>query len=341
MTKIRNILFVHPLEGNAYEIYKAFDRNDEINIIPLLKDEIKFKSTLLEKIMYKFRLPIDRFNINKKLLSFDLKNINIIFVVKGNEIYPNTLKKVKTNFPDIKLINWSQDDMYAFHNRSLYYTFALKYYDLIVTQKSYNVDELKKLGAKKILFQNKAYSKDIHNPMKCDKKYNHDVVFIGFPEKERNTSIMYLAQNGIKIDIYGYPNQWKKINYHHDNITIHSESLYGKDYAEALSSAKISLCFLRKINRDLQTSRSIEIPACKGFMIAERTNEHLELFKENEEAVYFSNDYELVEKVKYYLSNEKKRLTIQENGYNRCIKEDYSYDNRIIEIIEKVKKYEN
>lgn len=61
MTKIRNILFVHPLEGNAYEIYKAFDRNDEINIIPLLKDEIKFKSTLLEKIMYKFRLPIDRF----------------------------------------------------------------------------------------------------------------------------------------------------------------------------------------------------------------------------------------------------------------------------------------
>ena len=29
-------------------------------------------------------------------------------------------------------------------------------------------------------------------------------------------------------------------------------------YAEALSCSKISLCFLRKINRDLQTARTVE-----------------------------------------------------------------------------------
>ena len=44
--EIKNVLFVHPLEGNAYEIFKAFDRNKEINVIPLLKNKIKTNSTL-------------------------------------------------------------------------------------------------------------------------------------------------------------------------------------------------------------------------------------------------------------------------------------------------------
>jgi spore maturation protein CgeB len=71
-------------------------------------------------------------------------------------------------------------------------------------------------------------------------------------------------------------------------------------------------------------------------MIAERTNEHLDLFEEDKEAVYFSNNKELLEKVKYYLKNEEERLSISNNGYYKCINKDYSYDNRIIEILEKV-----
>jgi spore maturation protein CgeB len=331
-----NILCVHPLEGNAYELFKAFNRNKEVNIISLLEKK-QVKSTFLDKIKYKMRIPADKYDVNKKLLSYDLSNINILFIIKGNEIKPQTIKLIKNKFPSLKLINWSQDDMYAKHNRSFFYTFSLKFYDLIVTQKSYNVKELVLIGAKKVLFQNKAYSKDIHVPCNdCDNKYKDKVVFIGFPEKERNESMLYLAKNGIKIDIYGYPEAWKKINYYHENITIHSKSLYGKDYSEALSCAKISLCFLRKINRDLQTSRSIEIPACRGFMIAERTNEHLDLFEEDKEAVYFNDDKELLQKVNYYLENEQERLRISNNGYYKSITKDYSYDNRINEILKMV-----
>ncbi len=71
-------------------------------------------------------------------------------------------------------------------------------------------------------------------------------------------------------------------------------------------------------------------------MIAERTNEHLDLFEENKEAVYFSNDCELLEKVKYYLENEKERLSISNNGYNKCVKKDYSYDNMVKKILGKI-----
>lgn len=334
--EIKNVLFVHPLEGNAYEIFKAFDRNKEINVIPLLKNKIKTNSTLLDKIKYKLRIPSDRYEINKKLHLYDLTNIDILFVIKGNEIKPKTIKDIKKKYPNIKLINFSLDDMYARHNRSFYYTHSIKLYDLVVTTKSYNLNELPLLGSRNIMFVYQGFSKDIHKPIYNSNLFKHDILFIGYPEKERIESILYLAKNGFQIDIYGYPNAWEKSNIKHKNIVNHKNSLFGEKYSEAISNSKITLCFLRKINRDLHTSRSIEIPACKGFMIAERTNEHLDLFEENKEAVYFSNDCELLEKVKYYLENEKERLSISNNGYHKCINKDYSYDNRIIEILKKV-----
>lgn len=40
------------------------------------------------------------------------------------------------------------------------------------------------------------------------------------------------------------------------------------------------------MNYDLQTTRTMEIPACGSLLMAERTIEHEELFKDEEEAVF-------------------------------------------------------
>ena len=322
-------------------IVDSFYKNTDLEINTLHQSLTNSKGlvSILEKIFYKLKLPLDIDNINKRLIN-EVKHFNpeVLFIIKGNLIKPSTLRSIKNINPNIILISWSLDDMYASHNRSLYYKNGLNLYDHVFTTKSYNVSELKSLGAKKVHFIYQAFSNKYHIPCKqCENsKYQFDVLFIGTAEKERIDSLNYLAQNGIKINIYG--GGWNKVNKTtlHNNLVINEYDLIGSDYADAISCSKISLCFLRKINRDLHTSRSIEIPACKGFMIAERTNEHLSLFKEGIEAEFFTSNEELLKKVNYYLLNEEKRQEVIEKGYQKCIEKDYSYDNMLARILDAI-----
>ena len=288
-----------------------------------------YKRSLIDRILHKIKIPRDANTLNKSIreacISFEP---DIVFIVKGITVRPSTLKFIKAR--GIKSISWSNDDMYGWHNRSLWYTLGLKQYDLVVTQKSYNCNpnELPSLGAK-TFFQNKAFEPKVHYPVINCKEFTcvHDVVFVGAMEEDRLDQLIYLAQNGIKVHVYGWVKEVK--NELHPNLIVHNKFLFEEEFSAALGCSKIALNFLRKMNRDLQTSRSIEIPAVKGFMLAERTDEHLQLFKEGKEAEFFSSKEELLEKVNYYLQHDQERLAIAKAGYERCFKDNYTFENRM------------
>ena len=288
-----------------------------------------YKRTTLNRVLHKIKLPRDANYLNKSIKESCINfKPDVVFIVKGVTIKPSTLKFIKAR--GIKSISWSNDDMYGWHNRSLWYTLGLKQYDLVVTQKSYNCnpDELPSLGAK-VLFQNKAFEPKVHYPVKSCDTYTcvHDVVFVGAMEEDRLNHLIYLAQNGIKVHIYGWVKEVK--NQIHPNLIVHNRFLFEEEFSAAQGCSKIALNFLRKMNRDLQTSRSIEIPASGGFMLAERTDEHMQLFKEGKEAEFFSSKEELLQKVNYYLQHDQERLAIAKAGYDRCFKDNYTFENRM------------
>ena len=67
-----------------------------------------------------------------------------------------------------------------------------------------------------------------------------------------------------------------------ERLVIEDRPLWAEAYAKAICSFDICLGFLNKTNRDLQTRRTVEIPACQGFLLAERTSEQLGLFEEGQ-----------------------------------------------------------
>lgn len=87
---------------------------------------------------------------------------------------------------------------------------------------------------------------------------------------------------------------------------------------------------------DLQTTRTMEIPACGSLLMAERTVEHEQLFKDKEEAVFFSSNGELLELCQYYLGHEQERKRLAEAGRRRCLTSGYSNEETIKRVLEKI-----
>ena len=250
-----------------------------------------------------------------------------VWIDKGVTIEPKTLKFIKSTQPLIKIISYSPDNMALRHNQSQQYLECIPLYDAIVTNKSYIIDDMKYLGAQKVIFVNNTFEPSFHYPREITEiekeELGGDVGFVGMWEEERCKSILYLADHGIKVKVFG-DKKWLKYKDYSPNLSIMDHGLFGEDYCKSFRAFKISLCFLRKMNFDQQTTRSVEIPACGGFMLAERTNEHLTMFKEGIEADYFSSNKELFEKCAFYLNNEEFRLKIAQGGRDRCIFSDYS-----------------
>jgi spore maturation protein CgeB len=175
----------------------------------------------------------------------------------------------------------------------------------------------------------------IHRPVPVNaderKRLGGPVGFIGQWEPDRARSLCSLARAGLVVRVWGY--NWDRMRGVPPRLVLENQPLWGNHYAKAICAFGINLCFLRKVNRDRQTSRSIEIPACGAFMLAERTDEHLRLFEESKEAEFFSDDRELLTKTRYFLEHPEERSKVAQAGYERCLTSGYSYPERLRRVL--------
>ena len=270
---------------------------------------------------------------NDALLLAITHNPEVLWVDKGIFVYPRTLEIAKSH--GIKLVHYSPDNYFLYQNSSRYIWDGLSKYDLVVTTKSNMLDRLKNVGASSVLLSGNAFDPQTHYPVELDDqsltRFSCEVSFIGRWEPEREMWLEQLSKEGIHLSVRGP--QWERARSRALIPYIHLGSVLGLDYTKAIRAAKINLCFLSRLAQDSVTQRSVEIPACSAFMLAERTEEHLKLFTEDYEAVYFNGYKEMFNKIKYYLQHDDERRQIAELGLARCIESGYSYENRINHIM--------
>ena len=292
-----------------------------------------------ERLWRKLLGPRDLAGANQAVLRLvRQEQPQILWVDKGLTIRPETLRAAKGLCPGLVRVSYCPDDMANPNNQSRRYAASIPLYDLHVTTKSYNLTELKALSAPRVLFVDNAYCPFTHRPMELTTAERENlggpVGFIGTYEEERAEALLFLAKQGIPVKIWGnWPKKWQ---HRHPNLQVKGISLWGDDYARAICSFEVNLAFLRKENRDLQTTRSVEIPACGGFMLAERTTEHQRLFQEGVEAEFFGSLEELLEKIQYYRINKDKGPGIAAAGRQRCLEAGYSNVDRLENIMRQI-----
>jgi len=265
---------------------------------------------------------------NERLIDLALDiQPDAIWIDKGVSITARTLVRLRRELDRTRLIHYNPDDPFGGFGYAGWRTFirAIREYDVHIVPRRANVEEYRRHGARRVFQAMPAwgYAEDVHRPLprtpEAVRCFGADVGFVGSFETDRAQAMLELARNAVQVRIVGpWPAEFL------DERMLHTpRAVMGDEYACALSSFKIALGFLRKRNRDRHTSRSIEIPACGVFMLAERSDEHLSLFEEGLEAEYFSGIDELVDKARFYLANDRARERIAAAGRLRCERSGY------------------
>ena len=171
-----------------------------------ISNRLSFWFRLRNKIGY----PLDETHINNKIIKLSEQfATDLVWVEKGLMIYPKTLRQVKKIAENTMLVFFSTDNMSKKHNRSRYFEQSIKYYDVIFTITGYSKEFYYRHGAKKVFYVDRSFDKNNIYPRNNPIPYNYDVTFIGTYEQDRCEYIKYLAENNIKVTVFGYG--WKSI----------------------------------------------------------------------------------------------------------------------------------
>lgn len=347
--KIKKILFVTQDSGRHYsdlgESYNRAFKQLNYNVIKynLAGSNNRVLNFIANNITSKLVLK----NTNNKLIQFVKQyKPDLIFVGKGSYLLPETILKIKGFFPDVLIICFNPDDPYNQEASNNLIRDSIKYFDAYF---SYS----KKLALTIKIRENKsnvfylpcAADTDIIYPAiitDYDKKvFDCDVSFIGNGDSERHNFISILdtlySNELNKLNYFKiYGSNWKKLK----NIKL-NKYMEGLSMLKVFSGSKININILRTQNKNSHNMRTFEIPAAKGFMLHERSEEALEFFEEGKEADYFSNQEELMEKIKFYLNHETLRIKIAEAAYSKIFKANYTYIERVRQLMNCIYKISN
>lgn len=340
MDKTTRLLYIGSLASwsNSSRRYKALS---QLSNAQALDTDLY----LLAKYISGFQHHINKgpgiYLLNRKIRKLVKKQqFDILWVDNKAYLTSKTLIFIKEHQHLVKIVNLITDDPFGKFTRSWsLFKKTISFYDVFFVQRLVNKEELLKLGAKKVELCYRSFDPEFERPLDLTeeerKLHGAEVGFVGTYENVRASFIAYLIENGIPVSVTG--NDWPGGEYWPIIKPYYKgPSVFNEDYIKAINGLGIALHFLRHANRDEQDSRTFEIPACKKFMLAERSEVHAQLFKENEEAVFFSSKEELLEKVKRYMADPAERNRIALNGYNRCFASGYTHVERMETVLKKV-----
>jgi spore maturation protein CgeB len=340
--KILYVASLGPYDSSLYRKW-ALERLGHA-VIPLDPAPYQPANPLLRKVLFRAQTGPWVARLNRDILQIaERERPHVLWADKVLGLRPSTLETLRQM--GVLSVSYMIDN--AFGPRQdpgwRLYMRDIPVFDLHVTQRDRNVEDYLQHGARSVLKIQTAYEPTIHFPPPPewnDRDRTRDVSFIGTPYDNRAQFLTRLwRERGVRLALDGWPPHWlRALSREAAEAMFGGKELHGDAYREAIWRSKINLSFLTHSNCDEFAHKSFEIAACGGFLLAERSEGHLQRFREDEEAVFFSNFEECADKIDRYLDDEEARARIAAAGRTRAVQSGYSNDTQESRILERVRE---
>jgi len=334
MVHALHILYVGllPPGGTCLQRMKALEELGH-KVTPLSTRFSPGQYNFYQRVRVRILGPADLTGVNNRILdAIHKEKFDLIWIDRGTDIFPETLKEIKRITRSL-LVHHNTDDFKYVSHLFRHYVKSIPYYDIHFTSNRFNIPELYELGAKKACFLELGYDHHLYRPVEVrDDDFKSDLFFIGHWEPATEDYIVALVKAGLPVSVRGAG--WHKArNKKTLQSVLESGPMCEEAYVKALCNGKIGLGIVSKWNRNQTAGRVFDIPACGVFLLAVRNPAMQDLYQEGVEAEFFSSAQELVQKARFYLEHEEERKRIALAGHRRCISSKYSWKDRVEEML--------
>lgn len=233
-------------------------------------------------------------------------------------------------------VHLSFDDISNVENVTLDYLKFEQNWDVIFTNKIYNVKELEVRTQSKIVHFQNAYNPRIHFLNKSFEFREMDFGFIGANRDDRNDLPLQLKKVFPLKAVIAGPRWRRSYPFGVKGVSLLPEVL-NKEYTLLGNNIKIGICLLNSANRDQITTRSFELPALGQLIVGQKTLEHEELLEHGKEAFWFDNIEEMIDFSKQLLNNMKVAKKVASAGFMRITTGKNTYADRALSILSVLK----
>ena len=292
----------------------------------IVMDSLFVSNNLIKKAGNKLYRPFFLKSKNAELLTYcsELKP-DIILIFKGMNVYPETVKTLK-NFTRL-ICNYNPDHPFLYFSKGSgndYVKNSIPFFDIHISYSSNITEKLKTIYNKTAYCIPFGYDETVKTSYVPE--VAGDLVFMGVWDKEREFFFNQLPRLPIKI----FGPSWTKSKSPSSDYYQH-KTLLENEYYSASYSALGCINLLRKQNivEDSHNMRTFEVPGVGGLLISQRTEEQLNFFEENKEAIYFSDANELIDKIHAIKKGLFDIEQIKKNALLRSVNSNYSYQCRV------------
>jgi spore maturation protein CgeB len=236
---------------------------------------------------------------------------------------------------NVARLNYLTDDPWNPVHCSRWFLHALGGYDRVFTPRRSNLEALVQRGCRQVEYLPFAYDQALHFPeppvspsepsgLGCD------VLFVGGADRDRLPYAEALISAGLNVALYG--GYWDRFATTRRHSRGHADSA---TLRKATAAARVTLCLVRRANRDGHVMRTFEAAAIGACMLCEDTAEHREILgPDSETVVYFQSVDQMMHRLKALLGDPTERCRLAEAVGRRIVGGANTYRDRLAAMLE-------